>query len=93
MKLTIHMPDTLDAENIEVSSAKEGCTNLASYDGVRMTPIFYTKNSLVSGPSITLSDEKGRILCAGVLRISGRTGQIIFEKRLKSVTPAIEGSE
>ena len=91
MKLVIAMPDSIDAENVGVvnpDAAVDGQV-LGSHHEVHMEPIFYSKTALVNGPSVRLLDDGGKVICAGVLRISGKTGQISFEKRMNPVKPAI----
>ena len=73
---------------VDVTAVPElECAEAAATDrGISVTPLFWTPKELANVAAITITNNAGKLLFKGMLRVSGHTGRPTITARSAPVT-------
>lgn len=86
MKVEVHKLPALECEEVVVNE-----------QGLTVTPTFWTAKAQANVASIKITNNAGKVLFTGLLRVSGKTGKPMLSSSEKkkgfSVAPAVDGEK
>ena len=79
MIVTIEAPGPVDCAQVKVEERS-----------MSLTPLFYAASGKSLGPTITVKNNRGKVIYRGQLRVSGVDGSISLTRRTVAVAPVVD---